>query len=92
MEQQKRIRQNNQQRRHYYESQKRKIVEYNRKKKETEVLLGMHLNETPGLKFGRLYSPNSSNLINKSAEKIIDNPNSQTKIYKPNRDTLENTK
>jgi len=64
IEQEKRLRRINKQRREYYESQRRRIDEYNRKKKETEFLLGMHLNQSDGFNAGRLYSPQSDNGIN----------------------------
>lgn len=83
-EEKKRVEQISLHRKQIQEEQQKKIYEYNKKKKETEILLGMHLNHSSEFNTDRMYSPQSLKLINDFASKEIKRMANKKNISKPN--------
>ena len=83
-EEKKKLQQLNLQRKQVQEEQQKKIYEYNKKKKETEILLGMHLNHNSEFNTDRMYSPQSLKLINDFAVKEIKKMTHKKNKSKPN--------
>lgn len=83
-EEKKKLQQLISQRKLIQEEQQIQIQKYNMKKKETEILLGMHLNHSSDFNTDRMYSPQNLKLINDFAVKEIKRMTNKRIMSKPN--------